>query len=234
MAAIFELPTAEQGAKQFKKETSKQQERVRSGRALLDKLDQKTVVIVLHEIYGVNNHINNVCKKLQEFGFAVIAPNLLNGRGPFRAEQEQAAYEYFMSRVSFLGALEVVQDVLVGAREQYDNVYLLGYSIGATLAWLAAQTGLCDLCIGFYGSRIRDYLAVQPKCKTLLFFPEREKSFDVDNLLVNLSRMENVQAVKLAGQHGFANPFSKSYHEASTATAWLEIEKVFYAQRKPD
>ncbi|MDU2065709.1 MAG: dienelactone hydrolase family protein [Sporomusaceae bacterium] len=187
---------------------------------------EDTIIVVLHEVYGVNKHIIDVCEKLQSYGVDTIAPNLLNGREAYAAEEEQAAYNYFMSSIGFEEAFKEVNRVLISVRPYYKNVYVLGYSIGATLAWLAAQTGLCDFCIAFYGSRIRDYLRVQPKCDMVLFFPEIEKSFVVDDLLVCLRTIKNVQAEKLAGQHGFANPFSKSYHKESADKAWARIEQI--------
>lgn len=185
-----------------------------------------TAIIVLHEIYGVNNHILSICEQLQKRGFHTIAPNLLKGKEPFSHVEEQAAYNYFMNNIGFEGALEEVKEILANTRASYQQVYVLGYSAGATVAWLASQTGLCDLCVGFYGSRIRDYLLITPQCPTLLFFPQSERSFKVDELMASLSNIHNVQVEKLAGQHGFANPFSPNYYKKSLVKAWRKIKAL--------
>ena len=109
-------------------------------------------------------------------------------------------------------------------RRKYKKVYVLGYSVGATLAWLCSQTGLCDVSIGFYGSRIRDYLEIKPKCPVLLFFPSEEKSFDVDELIPQLNNVSNIQVEKLPGEHGFANRFSRNYNEQSSIRAYKKIQ----------
>lgn len=194
--------------------------------------NSNTVVIVLHEIYGINEHIVNVCQKISESGFDVIAPNLLQGREKFSYEQEASAYRYFMENIGFESAFSQVKALLNQLRDKYQRVYVLGYSAGGTIAWRCSETGLCDFVIGFYGSRIRDYLTIEAKCPVLLFFPSEEKSFDVDCLISRLSGLRQIRVEKLAGQHGFADPFSPNYHQESTMKAWTEIAayRIFLAQ----
>lgn len=36
----------------------------------------KACIIVIHEVWGLNQHIRNVCKRLSKLGFTAIAPNL--------------------------------------------------------------------------------------------------------------------------------------------------------------
>ena len=181
--------------------------------------DSDTVIIVLHEIYGINEHIVNVCEKLSKYKYDVIAPNLLNGRGPFSYDQEMVAYNYFMNSIGIESAFNQVKEVLHNVRANYKKVYVLGYSVGATLAWLCSETGLCNFNIGFYGSRIRDYLEIEPKCPVLLLFPTEEIAFDVDDLTVKLNCLDNTKVIKIYGKHGFANQFSKNYNNKSALIA---------------
>jgi dienelactone hydrolase len=136
-----------------------------------------------------------------------------------------------MNFIGFDRAFSQVKDVLCKVREDYQTVYVLGYSIGATLAWLGSETGLCDLAIGFYGSRIRDYLLVKPKCPTLLLFPTVEKAFNVEELITDLNKIEHVQVKKITGQHGFADPFSNNYNKQSSSRACVAA-KLFIKKHK--
>lgn len=181
-----------------------------------------TVIIVLHEIYGTNKHIVDVCEKISKCEMDVMAPDLLKGRESFRYDQEAIAYQYFMNNIGFERAFTQVKEVLQEVRSKYQNIYVLGYSVGATLAWLCSETGLCDLVIGFYGSRIRDYLKIEPQCPALLFFPAEERSFDVEGLISHLNGFDAIRIEKLSGKHGFADPFSRNYHKKSAMKAWLE------------
>lgn len=190
---------------------------------LIHKNNSDTVIIVLHEIYGVNKHIINVCKELSKRKYDIIAPNMLNDGIVFSYDQEEVAYNNFMNKIGFEFAEKQVKQIINSVRPHYKKVYVLGYSIGATLAWLCSQTGLCDLIVGFYGSRIRDNLAVVPKCPVLLFFPTEEKAFNIDDLVVKLSKVNNVTVKEIWGKHGFADQFSKNYNNESALIANKEI-----------
>lgn len=178
-------------------------------------------VIVLHEIYGINEHIKKVCHNLSIHGFDVLCPNLLDDNCAFEYGQEDRAYRNFYEHVGLERAFCQVKDLLEKCRNQYRDVYVIGYSIGATIAWLCSNKHkLCDAVVGFYGSRIRDYLELTPKCPVLLLFPTEEKSFDVDYLIKVLRGRNNVQTEKLSGKHGFADTFSKNYVEESQTLAY--------------
>lgn len=181
-----------------------------------------TLIIVLHEIYGLNRHISGLCKKLAKHKYDIMAPDLLQGRGAFRYDQEELAYQHFMEHIGFEGALSQLRQIIANTRPHYRKICVLGYSIGATLAWLSSTTGSCDAVVGFYGSRIRDYLAAVPQCPVLLFFAAGEKSVAVDEVLERLNSISQVRARKLPGSHGFADPFSSHYHQGSSRQACRE------------
>ena len=193
-----------------------------------------TAVIILHEIYGINRHIKQVCKWFADYGFDSIAPDLLTGREAFAYSQEKQAYDYFKDCIGFDNAFSQAEKFLAQIRPQYRHVFVLGYSIGATVAWRCSGTGLCDASIGLYGSRIRDYLFVQPKCPVLLLFPAREPSFSVDNLIFHVSKVAQVRVIALEGEHGFADPFSAKYNKLSAAQACSEIEHFITKCRHKD
>lgn len=171
-----------------------------------------TVIIVLHEIYGINDHIMSVCTKFAEAKYDVLCPNLLTNRQvPFSYKEEKTAYHYFTQQVGFVAARQQVEELVLRIRDQYRYCFIVGYSIGATIAWLCTQVeGVCGV-IGFYGSRIRDYKAIQPKCPVLLFFPAREEGFAVDLLMQDILDNENIHAVKANALHGFADLWSGRY-----------------------
>ncbi len=174
-----------------------------------------SVIIVLHEIYGINEHIKKVCKKFSRDGYDVICPNLINLSQPFNYASEKEAYEHFIDNIGFDLATRQAKEVIVEAKKQYKNIYLLGYSVGATVAWLCSEEEtMCSGIIGYYGSRIRDYMNITPKCPTLLIFPSEEISFNVEELVNHLNK-DSISAYMLNGKHGFGDPFSKNYCEQS-------------------
>lgn len=178
-----------------------------------------SVIIVLHEVYGINQHIKMVCKKMYMKGYDVICPNLIDISQPFNCDCEEEAYQHFMNNIGFDLAGKKVKQVIMQAKKQYKNIYLMGYSVGATIAWLCSgEENMCNGIIGYYGSRIRDYKNSIPKCPSLLIFPTEEKSFNVKELVYSLEK-QNINVYILNGKHGFSNPFSKNYCMQSTEEA---------------
>lgn len=183
-----------------------------------------TAIIVIHEIYGLNKHIKTFCDFLSAHNFDVICPNLLN-REPFDYSEENHAYQHFVEKVGFTNASETVKQLVIQLKRTYDKVIIVGFSVGATIAWLCSENSNVDGIVGYYGSRIRNYVELSPQCPTLLFFAE-EKSFHVDNLIKVLTNKQ-IEVHKLIGQHGFSDSYSLQYNEDSAKKAFSKMLSFF-------
>ncbi|WP_258297202.1 dienelactone hydrolase family protein [Paenibacillus peoriae] len=191
-------------------------------------IDKKsdTLIVVLHEIYGINQHIENFCSSLSDQGYAVICPNLLGKETPYDYSQEETAYTNFMDNIGFDRAFYHMESLLLSVRARYKKVFIVGFSIGATIAWLCSKEKYVDGIVGYYGSRIRNYLEIAPHCPTLLFFPQEEPSFNVDELISTLDN-RNIRVHKFSGQHGFSDPYSPRYNVHSAQQSFKEMVEFF-------
>lgn len=185
-----------------------------------------TAIIVIHEIYGINQYMKSFCGLLSEQNFDVICPNLLGRDTPFNYSQEELAYHHFMENVGFENALHKVKAVLLDIKNDYKRIYVVGFSVGATLAWLCSEDESIDAIVGYYGSRIRDFVTILPKSPTMLFFPQEEKSFNVDELISVLDK-RNIKIYKFSGQHGFSDPYSSKYNKESAQKAYNQMMLFF-------
>jgi len=192
-----------------------------------------TVILVLHEIYGINSHISGICNTLADGKNDVLCPNLLLPNQTFRPGEEAAAYSNFMQNIGFSAAQQQVEKLSLETQKDYKYRFIIGFSIGATLAWLCSQrAGLYSGAVGFYGSRIRDYKNVVPKCPVLLFFPRREESFDVNHLIHELTDKDNTSIVQVDALHGFANPMTGTYCPEASDTAITQAITFFNRQKQ--
>ncbi|MGE7904714.1 dienelactone hydrolase family protein [Peribacillus sp. NPDC094092] len=185
-----------------------------------------TVIIVIHEIYGLNQHIHGFCESISKQGYDVICPDLLEREAPFDYSQEEAAYRHFMENVGFTGAIQKIKEILSDIKDVYQKIFILGFSAGATVAWLCSEEECVDGIVGYYGSRIRNYAELAPQCPALLFFPLEEPSFNVDELLSALE-IKNVEFHKFRGKHGFSDPYNSNYHAESAEKAVSKMMKFF-------
>jgi dienelactone hydrolase len=171
----------------------------------------KTAIVLLHEIYGINNHILSMHKKFKNEGYDVYCIDLLNNK-TFDYEESENAYSYFMEKVGFDKAKQIVLNYINSIRNCYEKIFLIGYSVGATIAWLCSEENeLLNGVAGYYGSRIRDYIYIVPAVETLLLFPLKEKEFNIESLIEELKEKEKVRVFKFGGLHGFADSYSNYY-----------------------
>ncbi|MDD3708541.1 dienelactone hydrolase family protein [Aminobacterium sp. MB27-C1] len=177
-------------------------------------------IIVLHEIYGLNNFIEDVCAEFHGQGFDVFCPDMLR-RDNFSYAETHDAYEYFVSNVGF-DVYKEIESLIKHLALNYEKIFIIGFSIGATIAWRCCENVKCNGIICCYGSRIRDYLFLQPFCPTLLLFAEQD-SFNVDNIVGELRKKSNVEIFKLEALHGFMDKYAEWYNSKQTQISNLYI-----------
>ena len=176
-------------------------------------------IILLHEIFGWNPFMDAQRQKYEKLGFAVFYPDFYGGR-VFGYEETEQAYTCYYEQVG-LEAFRRVWEQVDTLRKQYEKVYLLGFSVGATLAWRCSENRNCTGVIACYGSRIRDFLEVTPRCPVLLLFAEQD-SFHVSVLAERLRRTSNTRVCLFPGEHGFLDPDSGHYHGPAAKAAEAE------------
>ncbi len=120
-----------------------------------------------------------------------------------------------MNNIGFEKMGYEIEKIVENNREKYSSIFLMGFSVGATAVWFCSAKLKVEGAVCFYGSRIRDYLEIKPKCKTLLFYPEKEESFEVKELIEKISEYKNVKSFIVEGEHGFADKFSIKYNKNS-------------------
>ncbi|MBE7103268.1 dienelactone hydrolase family protein [Bacillus cereus] len=191
-------------------------------------MKKKLALVVVHEIYGVNDHMQHVIDHFTSSNTDVFCPNLLQLQNSFHYSDEEKAYQYFMNHIGFDYGKEQINEVISSLSNDYTHIGLIGFSVGATIAWLCSNNPKIDFIIGCYGSRIRDYLQTKPTCATLLIFPEKEVSFSVSSLIKTLHQQDNplLEIKQLHGDHGFLNPYTEKYNKQSTKHVYNIIDSI--------
>lgn len=171
--------------------------------------NNKRAIIILHEIYGINKFIEAICAEYYNLGYDIYCPDMHKGNC-FSYSESFKAYDYFINGAGF-DFYKAIEKLLIRLKTIYDKVFILGFSVGATIAWRCCESVGCDGVICYYGSRIRDYLTHQPACPVLLLFAELD-SFDVDNVVKQLQGKSHVEIYKLQAQHGFMDQYSNCFN----------------------
>jgi len=198
-------------------------------------------LLLLQEIFGVNDHIQGVAEQFALAGFVVLAPDLFWRQQPHvelgyeGAERARAlTLMQAMQPAATLADLQASVAALrarpeVGAR----RVGALGYCMGGRLAWLAASRCGVDAAVAYYGGGIQNQLELAATITgpVQLHYGERDDHIPPD-------AVESVRAV-LAGkpaevhvypgaQHGF-NCWARASYDAASAALALGRSQAFLA-----
>jgi len=179
-------------------------------------------IYILHEIYGLNDFIKKQALTYSDSTTSVECIPLYQSEKVFTYNEEKEAYDYFMQEIGFDKPLQKLTTLLLEAKNHYQEVVLIGFSVGATLAWRLSTCPI-DRIICIYGSRIRQYVNIQPKCPTLVILPSEEKSFDVNEFKYALEMLPTVHISQFPGQHGFMDENNLSFCQQSYMQAQSEI-----------
>lgn len=183
----------------------------------------ETTVIIIHEVYGVTENIRKLATELEKKGFKVILPSLYSDN--YSGTIEEYSYKKYFSEVGFEKSIRSIDRII--EENSKNNIFIIGFSIGATLAWMKSADARVKGIIGFYGSRIRNYLRISPCIPTRLFFCD-EESFEVENLIVELKKKQNTEVTKISGAHGFYSKsvFNSELVQETNTRIVEELEKI--------
>lgn len=130
------------------------------------KMGQAPVVVVLHEVFGVNADLRATCDELAAAGFIALCPELfwrqqrgvdLSVRSPADWQLGLALYRAFDidAGVRDVEATVSAARLLPGAT---GKVAVMGFCLGGLLTFLAAARTRVDSGVAFHGGRTEEFL----------------------------------------------------------------------------
>lgn len=192
-------------------------------------------VLVVQEIFGVNNYIKEVCHKLSKTGYIAIAPCLFDRHKPaVTLGYNSDSIAKGRAIKDAIGWKNPILDIEAGlqAFEQINSndlkIGVLGFCWGGTLAWLAACRLQIDCAVSYYGGQISDFINESPRCPTLMHFGANDHGIpsSVPETIQDLYRDINVHVYEGAG-HGFSCNHRDDYHSISAELALARTNCYF-------
>ncbi len=176
-------------------------------------------LVVIQEIFGVNQHIRNVCDRFAAQGYVSVAPAIFDRIEPgFESGYTPAEIEHartFIPKIDWTALMRDVAAAMDSARDA-GKVGIVGYCLGGSVAFRAAGEldGLAA-AIGYYGGQIAKNADLKPKVPTLLHFGDQDASIPMSDVdLIKQKRPEVDIYVYHAG-HGFSCDDRSAYNEAA-------------------
>jgi len=203
-----------------------------SGYLALPKGGKGPGVVILQEIFGVNEHIRDVVEQYAHDGYVALAPDMF-WRIQSRTElgYDGADWKKAMELRQQTDLNECVADIaatvaVLRAREECaGNVAAIGYCFGGLLAYLAAANGLVDVAVPYYGGGIQNALDVANKVRVPIQFHYAGLDTHIPAAAVNdvsaqFAHRANAQVHLYAdAEHGFNCTLRSSYNQRASALA---------------
>jgi carboxymethylenebutenolidase len=185
----------------------------------------KGAVVVIQEIFGVNQHIRAVCDRLAGEGYVAIAPSIFDRIEPGftsgYSPEEVATARKFVANPDWAAMLRDTQ-AAIDAVKDVGPVGIIGFCLGGSVAY-AAATKLSGLsaAIGYYGGAIVRFADDKPKVPTQLHFGEKDAGIPLSDVeTIKAKRPEVEIHVYPGAQHGFNCDERASYDKTSADIAW--------------
>jgi carboxymethylenebutenolidase len=186
-------------------------------------------LVLIQEIFGVNDHIRELCEGFAEDGYEVVAPSLFDRLQPgFQAGYgpEDVALGKQLSEATpwdqVAGDLQAVIDALAGP------VFVTGFCWGGAAAWLAACRceGLAAASC-FYGRRISELQDETPRVPTILHFGKADATIPLDRVEEIRARHPELAIHLYDAGHGFVCDRRQDYSPDNARLARLRTLQLF-------
>ena len=186
--------------------------------------DRKGGLVLIQEIFGVTDHIKELCDGYAEDGYEVLAPALYDRVAPnFQATYEpqdiQKAIKVARELHSFPQAMDDVQ-TCIEALKVKGKVFITGYCYGGSMAWaMACRSPDLAAASGYYGSMVPSMADQTPKCPTILHFGRHDHGIPMEGVEAVAAKHPEVAVHIYEAGHGFNSDRRTDYHADSASLA---------------
>jgi carboxymethylenebutenolidase len=182
-------------------------------------------MVVVQEIFGVNQHMRAVCDRLAGLGYSAVAPAVFD-RFVRDFESGYTPDEIAKAR-SYLGNLNwdhMMADVAaaVANLKGAGPIGIIGFCMGGTVSFLGAcrVPGL-SAAVAYYGGMINKFADEKPKCPLQMHFGEKDESIPMATVEEIKKKQPQAETYVYAGAaHGFNCDERASYNKAAADLAW--------------
>lgn len=209
----------------------------------------KGAMIVIHEVWGLTDHVNDIADRVAAEGYIVLAPDLLSGSGidleslndirdklfdPEKRAEVQPKIRELMAPIQAPEfALKTVDNTkecfnyLENMEEVNGRIGIMGFCFGGTYSFsLAVHEPKLKLAVPFYGHAnftVEELKNI--KCPILAFYGEQDEA--LIKPLPELKEKMSEAGVNFTAQvyencgHAFFNDTNKfTYNQAAATDAW--------------
>ena len=213
-------------------------------RAMPDKGGPFPVVLVVEEIFGVHEHIKDLCRRLAKAGYLAIAPELFARQGdPTKIEKIPDIIEKVVSKVPDAQVMSDLDSTVAWAKKSgkgdTSKLAITGFCWGGRVVWLYSAHSK-DLKAGaaWYGRFEGKASDLQPKhpidvvaslnAPVLGLYGGKDQGIPQDSVekmkkALNEAKKPSEIEVYPQAEHGFNADYRPSYNKEAAEDGWKKM-----------
>lgn len=178
---------------------------------------------MLHEIFGLNAHIREVCDGYARTGYLALAPALFDraqrgvelAYGPDEVEQGRRLRAAIDWDASLLDVQAAIDNAAGGG-----TAGVVGYCWGGTLAFLAATRLSHVACaVSYYGGQTVPFAAEKVRVPVLMHFGDKDLRIPEADIEAVWRHNPQIEIHRHPADHGFNCDHRKEFHAPSAERA---------------
>ena len=188
-------------------------------------------VLLIHEWWGINDHIRDLAGRYAKEGYLCAAPDLYRGRVAKDTEEASA----LMQALEIDDGIETIRKAMEAAAETYQvkRFAITGYCMGGTFALRAAcETPELKAAAPFYGDIPEESVLAKLRVPTLFIAGKRDAWINPEKVsaLKEIAARNNlpVEVISYDADHAFFNDTRPQvYNAEAAADAWRRVLEHF-------
>ncbi len=189
-------------------------------------------IVIMHEAFGMNDHIRDMCEWYAAEGYLALAPALYDRveKGvevPGYSDEDLVRGRELRQGVEWEPSVADMRTVIGLARDA-GAVGVVGYCWGGSLAWLAATRCGADAAVSYYGGQIIQFIDERPGCPFMAHFAEHDVHVPPESAAMVQRHHPGVPVYMYDANHGF-NCDQRADYDAESAALAQERTSEFLA-----
>ena len=181
-------------------------------------------IVILHAVYGLTQHIGDVCAWWAAAGYSAVAPALFDrfDRDLVHA-YSRAGADAGIANYAALTQQQIFADIDASADlfRQERHVAISGFCTGGTWAWRASASLRFDAQVNFYGSHVAAFTDLKPLCPTIMHYGDADTIVDLPTIRRIAEHRPEVEMYVYPGAgHAFFNPEQAHPDPNASTLAW--------------
>ncbi len=212
-------------------------------RAMPEKKKNCPTVLVVQEIFGVHEHIKDICRRFAKLGYLAVAPEMYARQGDVSKLQSIAEIRPIVAKVPDAQVMSDLDAAAAWAKKNggSDKLAVTGFCWGGRIVWLyAAHNPKLKAGVAWYGQvtppqaanplqpKAAIELAADLKAPVLGLYGGKDTGIPVANVeklreAIKAAKKPSEIVVYPEALHGFHADYRPSYNKESAQDGWKRL-----------